>query len=194
MNRINIAIVEDQELFYKSLKIIIDNKPDMKVVGIAEKSEQIFEIIKAQDVDIILMDIRLPGMNGVQCTKIVKERYPNIKIIVLTTFEDDEYVFDALKYGASGYLLKGIKTNELIEAIRITYEGGALINPNIAVKIFNYFSKMAIGTSYNSIDKEMIQKLSQNEQSILQLLGAGLSNKEIAKKNKLVRRNDQKLY
>lgn len=89
------------------------------------------------------MDIRMPKMDGVYCTKVVKEQYPEIKIVILTTFDDDEYIFSALKYGASGYLLKDVGMEELYEDIMVIYNGGALINPDIATKVVSMFSNMS---------------------------------------------------
>ena len=105
---IKVLIEDDQELIRESLKIVLGANEDMEVTGIAENGEEVLSQIKKEKPDVILMDIRMPTMDGVECTKIVKEKYPEIKIIVLTTFDDDKYVFSALKYGASGYLLKGI--------------------------------------------------------------------------------------
>ena len=104
---IKILIADDQDLIRESLKIILDMNSDIKVVGLAENGNKVLEQIRKNLPDIILMDIRMPEMDGVLCTKAVKEKYPEVKIIILTTFDDDEYVFYALKYGASGYLLKG---------------------------------------------------------------------------------------
>lgn len=180
MNRIKICIVEDQELFLDSLKIILDNTDDMEVVGIAVCAEDIFDILKKNDVDIVLMDIRLPKMNGVECTKIVKENYPNTKVILLTTFEDDEYIFFGLQYGASGYLLKGIKVPELLNAIRIVYDGGAMLNPNISAKIVKYFSSILLSKP-NFAQIAEYKKMNSNEQQIIELISNGYTNAEISK-------------
>ncbi|MBU3147012.1 response regulator transcription factor, partial [Clostridium sp. CF012] len=105
---IKILIAEDQDIISQSLEIILGNKPDLKVVGVAEDGEKAVRLAQKLIPDIILMDIRMPGIDGVKCIKIIKKVLPQIKIIVLTTFDDNEYVFNALKYGASGYLLKGL--------------------------------------------------------------------------------------
>jgi DNA-binding NarL/FixJ family response regulator len=126
----------------------------------------------------------MPEMDGVRCIEIIKEAFPKIKIIVLTTFDDDEYVFNALKNGASGYLLKGISVKELVEAIKIVYGGGALINPNIAVKVFKFFSQMANADYLVNVTQDVIEDLSKNELRIIQFVGMGMSNKEITEKLK----------
>ena len=104
---IKVLIADDQELIRQSLQIVLNSKQDIEVSDVAANGQEVIQCIRKNKPDIILMDIRMPKMDGVQCTKIIKENYPQIKIIILTTFDDDEYVFNALKYGASGYLLKG---------------------------------------------------------------------------------------
>ena len=116
------------------------------------------------------------------CTEIIKENYPNIKIIILTTFDDDEYVFNALKYGASGYLLKGISTKELADAIRKVYQGTAMINEDIASKVVKLFSRMAQSNLTIHVDEMQTEELKKSEWQLIALVGSGLSNKEIARK------------
>ena len=140
---IKVLIADDQELIRQSLSIILGLKEEISVVGGVGDGTEVLEFIAKEKPDIILMDIRMPTMDGVECTKIVKGKYPEIKIIVLTTFDDDKYVFSALKYGASGYLLKGISVDELEKAIHVVYSGGAMINPEIASKVVELFSEMA---------------------------------------------------
>ena len=113
---IKVLIADDQELIRESLKIVLGANEDMEVTGIAENGEQVLSEIKKEKPNVILMDIRMPGIDGVECTRLVKEKYPDIYIIVLTTFDDDEYIFGALKYGASGYLLKGISMKNLSDS------------------------------------------------------------------------------
>ena len=127
----------------------------------------------------------MPKIDGVACTQIIKENYPDIKIIILTTFDDDEYVFNALKYGASGYLLKGISIDELTGAITKVYQGTAMINEDIASKVVKLFSKMAQANIAIQIDEKQTAELKNTEWKIISLVGRGLSNKEIAKKLKL---------
>jgi len=119
---IKVMIADDQELMRDSLQILLSSKDDIQIVALAKDGKEVLELIPAAMPDIILMDIRMPGMDGVTCTKYVKERYPSIQVIVLTTFDDDEYIYDALKYGASSYLLKGVSLEELNSAIHIVVE------------------------------------------------------------------------
>ena len=124
----------------------------------------------------------MPGMDGVVCTQIIKDQYPDIKIIILTTFDDDEYVFNALKFGASGYLLKGISIQELSKAIRKVYNGTAMINEDIASKVVKLFSKMAQSNVTIQVPEDSQETLKENEWKIVVQIGRGLSNKEIATK------------
>lgn len=177
---IKILIAEDQELIRQSLEIILGNKPDMKVVGVAEDGKKAISLAEKLIPDIILMDIRMPEIDGVKCIKIIKKVLPQIKIIVLTTFDDNEYVFNALKYGASGYLLKGLSSIELVGAIRTVFNGGALINPNIAVKVVEFFHETPNVEYKIKVDELEFNNLSKNELKIMQLIGRGMTNKEIA--------------
>lgn len=182
---IKVVIADDQELIRESLKIVLGTHEDIQVVSIAADGLEVLDILKMESVDVILMDIRMPRMDGVVCTKAVKEHYPNTKIIILTTFDDDEYVFNALKYGASGYLLKGISIDELTGAITKVYQGTAMINEDIASKVVKLFSKMAQANIAIQIDEKQTAELKNTEWKIISLVGRGLSNKEIAKKLKL---------
>ena len=105
---IRVVIADDQELIRTSLKIILSTHKDLEIVGVAADGFEVLDILKQKEVDIVLMDIRMPHMDGVYCTKVIKEQYPATKVVILTTFNDDDFVFSALKYGASGYLLKDV--------------------------------------------------------------------------------------
>ncbi len=139
---IKVLIADDQELIRDSLRIVLSGNPDFSV-STAMNGIDVIRTVRMDKPDVILMDVRMPEMDGVQCTQIIKENYPEIKIIILTTFDDDEYIFSALKHGASGYLLKGISTDKLIEAIHKVYQGNAMINDDIAKKVLIMFSQMA---------------------------------------------------
>jgi len=175
-------VADDQALIRESLKIILSAHPDIEVVATVEDGNHVLSSIPQTHPDLILMDIRMPGMDGVLATKEVKEHYPDIKIIILTTFDDDEFIYSALKYGASGYLLKGASTEELYEAIKVVHQGGAMINPNIASKVFQIFSQMAKTNFSIAVDEDNVKDLSTTEWRIIQEVGYGESNKEIAAK------------
>lgn len=180
---VKIMIADDQQLIRESLKIILDSDSDFEVVKVVGSGQEVLDLLKTESVDIILMDVRMPNMSGVDCTRIVKKEYPNIKVIILTTFDDDEYIYDALKYGASGYLLKGCSLEELSVAIHNVLSGGACFNPNVAGKVAQFFSQMAnshSGVSFDGEEKEY--DFSDTEQKIIAQIGHGYSNKEIAQK------------
>lgn len=178
---IKILIADDQELIRESLKIILSTNNEFEVIDTVGSGKEVVESIRRHIPDIILMDVRMPDMNGVQCTKFVKEVYPEIKVIVLTTFDDDEYIFSALKYGASGYLLKGVSLDELTSAIKTVLQGGAIFNPNVASKVTKIFSEMAKNNIVaERIHDEDLPNLSDTEWKIIQQVSQGLSNKEIA--------------
>lgn len=181
---IKVLIAEDQELIRQSIEIMLSNKNDIEVVGTVENGMEVISFVRRTIPDVILMDIRMPKMDGIQCIEIIKEKQPNIKIIVLTTFDDDEYVFDSIKNGASGYILKGISVNELAEAIRTVHKGGSLINPDIATKVVRFFSQMAQADYTIKNDNNALKDLNKNEIRIIQLIGMGMSNKEITDKLK----------
>lgn len=179
---IKILIADDQELIRQSLLIILDSVEDFHVTDTAADGQEVIRCVKREKPDVILMDIRMPKMDGVICTQILKDKYPDIKIIILTTFDDDQYVFDALKFGASGYLLKGISMKELSDAIRKVYQGTAMINEDIASKVVRLFSRMAQTNLTINVDERQSASLKNSERQIIVLVGSGLSNKEIAAK------------
>jgi len=177
---IKILIVDDQQLVRESLMIVLEAQNNFNVINIVENGYLALQAIKEEKPDIVLMDIRMPQLDGVQCTKLIKERYPEIKIIILTTFDDDEYVFNALKYGASGYLLKGTSTEKLCEAINTVYSGQAMINPDVASKVVKLFSELANRSVQLDIDSNSVDSITQSEWKIIHKIEKGLSNKEIA--------------
>ena len=172
---IKVMIADDQELIRESLKIVLSTHEDIDVVGTASDGFEVLKCLEKNVVDVILMDIRMPGMDGVMATKEVKSKYPDTKIIILTTF-------DALRYGASGYLLKGVSMDELYKAIVTVNTGGAMINPDIATKVFSMFSKMQQNNYTIKVDEKDVETLSKPEWKVIQHVGYGLSNKEIAQK------------
>ena len=177
---IKVLIVDDQELFRESLKVVLGVSPNIQVTDAVPGVAQALESAQQNRPDVVLMDIRMPGMDGVEGTKLFKKRWPDIKIIVLTTFDDDEYIFGALKNGACGYLLKGSSISKLSESIRIAYEAGAIITPTVATKVLQQFSNMAQSSSRLQVDKEAVKDISKSEWQIIQTVGSGMSNKEIA--------------
>ncbi len=168
---IKVLIADDQELIHESLRIVLNMNSDMEVIGVAENGAEALAALKHKRPDIILMDVRMPEIDGVECTRLIKEMYPEIKIIILTTFDDDEYVYNALKYGASGYLLKGVSVTELSNAIRTVVSGGAMINPNIVTKVVKLFSAMAQHNLAVQVEENGELQLTRTERNIVCQVG-----------------------
>lgn len=179
---IKLLIADDQQLIRDSLKIVLDTNATINVIGAVSNGVEVIRAVREKKPDVILMDIRMPEMDGVQCTQIIKENYPEIKIIILTTFDDDEYIFSALKYGASGYLLKGISMEELVDAIHKVYSGNAMINGDIATKVLEMFSKMAQNDISIKVDDRAENEITDSEWKVIRCVAEGMSNKEIATK------------
>ena len=179
---IKILIADDQELIRQSLKMMLNGVDDFEVTGTVSNGTDVIRSVRENKPDVILMDVRMPKMDGVVCTQVIKENSPEIKIIILTTFDDDEYVFNAIKNGASGYLLKGVSFEELTEAIRKVYNGTAIINDDIANKVLRLFSEMARSKDSMEVDDKLLDDIKDSEWDIIDGLVQGLSNKEIANK------------
>lgn len=177
---IKVLVADDQELIRQSLKIVLDSKEGIEVTDCVCDGQAVIKSVRTNRPDVILMDIRMPKMDGVQCTQIIKENYPQIKVIILTTFDDDEYVYNALKFGASGYLLKGVSMDELESAIKTVYSGKAMINPDIATKVLRLFSRMAQSDYTIQVGDKAVDELSETEWKIISCVETGATNKEIA--------------
>lgn len=169
---IAISIVEDQAEVRESLVASLGNEPGIRCYGAHVSGEDALQKIPKENPDIVLLDINLPGMNGIQCVTRLKKRLPNIQILMLTTYDDGDLIFDSLRAGASGYLLKNISHQELVQAIQQVYAGGAPMSLQIARKVINYFQ--------SSKPASEIGDLSVRELEILRLLAKGYRYKEIA--------------
>ncbi len=165
-------IVDDQTLMREGLKTIIDMEEDMQVVGCAANGKEAYHMTRELQPDVILMDIRMPEMDGVESTRIIKKEIPQTTVIVLTTFDDDEYIIDALRHGASGYLLKDIPAEELLKAIRDGAAGDILMHGSVAAKLA---ARVAMHEP-----RVPTPELSPREIEIAELMLKGLSNREIA--------------
>ncbi len=172
---IKLLICDDQYVVREGLKAIFETDSSLQVVATAADGAEALELIPRSQPDLILMDLKMPVMNGVQATRQIHQKYPNIKILVLTTYDADEWVFDAIRSGASGYLLKDTQREALIKAIQDTMAGKTPVDSAVAGKLF---ARVVQGAP--SPQSTLIETLTEHEKDILRLLGAGLSNADIA--------------
>ena len=177
---IRLLLVDDQRLMRDGLRILLELEADFEVVGEAEDGAQALEAYRQLSPDVILMDIRMPVMDGVEATRRLQEADPSSKVIILTTFDDNEFVFEGLRAGALGYLLKDVSGEELADAIRKVAAGGSMIEPSVARKVIAEFARLAPATP--EATEDLIEPLSDREIEILKLVSQGLTNKEIAAK------------
>ncbi len=173
MDQITVLLVDDQTIIRDGLRALLAAYPDIKVIAEAANGLEAYEQSKNHRPDVVIMDIRMPQMDGVEATKLIKRDFPEIVILVLTTFDDDESILGAIAHGASGYLLKDISGVKLAEAIHDTMRGAIILPCNIAVKITKHISQQ--GKS-----EILLSDFSSREQEIIQLIMQGKSNKEIA--------------
>ena len=185
MKRFRILLADDQKLFVENLKIVIEARTDdMEVVGIALDGRQAVDISDTIEADVVLMDVRMPVMDGVEATRLIHERLPEQKVIMLTTFDNDEYVHHALRYGAVGYLMKNIPPEELFSSIRAVVQGAVLMSPPIIKRLIDVESPAhldRIGKAENKEQAlELYRGLTDRERDIIRLIALAYSNKEIA--------------
>jgi DNA-binding NarL/FixJ family response regulator len=178
-----LLIADDDVLICHALEVVIQAQPDMEVIGIAHSGTDLLKLLETLQPDLILLDIRMPEMDGIACTKMVKSRYPDMLILILTTYNEEAYIIDGLAYGASGYLLKGLDFSALITTIRSTLNGQYVLPVEVAAKLSRYL----MNTKTSSRDLHHLpafisanHTLTKREQDILLLLGNRLSIREIA--------------
>lgn len=170
-----IVIADDDGLIRDSLKLLLGLEDDIEVIGTAQNGKEAFELCRADKPDIVLMDIRMPVMDGVLGTKLIKENFHDVKVVLLTTFKDDEYIREAVKNGAEGYILKNQSSDSIIESLRTVYKGNIVFEKDVV--------NVITGMIKEGKDKKPSDfNLSQREFEVLALIAEGLSNKEIAEK------------
>ena len=178
--KIRVLLVDDQRLMRDGLRTLLELEDDLVVVGEAASGEAAVNAFAGLQPDVVLMDIRMPGVDGVEATRRIRAHWPAARVIILTTFDDDEYVFEGLRAGAQGYLLKAIAGAELAGAIRIVMAGGALIDPAVTRKVVAEFARLA--PPARAPDAGLAEPLAEREIEILRLVAQGLSNREIAQR------------
>ena len=176
---IRILIVDDQILFSESLKTVLEAAGEAyKVVGLAENGREAVDAVDELKPDLVLMDVRMPVMDGVAATRILKSKHPALKILMLTTFEDDEYVREALRYGVSGYLLKSIPTVELLASLRAALSGALQLDPRVIQALVGQGS----ATVAEDAPPGWYDELTRKERQVLGLMVGGFHNDEIAER------------
>jgi len=181
---LKILIADDQALMRDGLQTILQLEPDIEVIATAENGEEACRLVAIHDPDLVLMDIRMPVMNGIEAVKKLRDESPHTKVLVLTTFDEDEYIIEALASGAVGFLLKDIPTEKLLQAIRDAAQGELMLPSNIAVKLAAKLASPSPATgrlpSSRSRERTMDLKFTNREMSIIALMVEGRTNKEIA--------------
>lgn len=180
---IRILLVDDQTLIRQGIKLLLDLEPDLEVVGLAGNGREALELAARLRPDVVLMDVRMPELDGVAATRALTAQQPHIGVIILTTFDDDEYIFEGLKAGARGYLLKDVSSEEIAHAVRAVAAGQALIQPSVARKVVAEFSRLAAAAPPEPPPGQpaaLAQPLTERELDVLRALAAGRSNREIA--------------
>ena len=176
---IRVLLVDDQALFREGLETLLSVHKDIQVVGQASNGQEAVQVAAQVHPDVVLMDVRMPILDGVRATRLLKEALPQCRVIVLTTFDDDEYIFDALRTGAAGYLLKDVASARLVEAIRATARGESILEPSVAAKVIAEFTRVSSMVPSTQME-QLVEPLSERELEILAWIARGSSNKEIA--------------
>jgi DNA-binding NarL/FixJ family response regulator len=180
METIRILLADDHRLFREGLKVLLASIPNMEIVAEAATGEDVIELAEAFAPEVILMDIQMPMVNGLEATRRILAKSPHIGILMLTMFDDDESVFMAMRAGARGYILKGADQEELLRAVRAVASGEALFSPSIATRLINFFK-----TSHQAMPVNAFPELTERELEVLKLIATGMSNSEIARRLEL---------
>ena len=176
--RLRLLLVDDQSLFREALRTLLALQPDFEIVAEAENGERAVSLVKVHRPDVILMDLRMPVLGGVDATRQISQLVPAARVVVLTTFDEDEEIFDALRAGAVGYLLKACSADKLCESVRAAAKGASVLEPSVAAKMMAELNRLSARQG-KKVAQSLAEPLSDRELAVLRLLAAGRSNKEI---------------
>jgi DNA-binding NarL/FixJ family response regulator len=176
---IRLLLVDDQSLIRQGLKTMLELEPDLEVVGMADNGENAIAEVAAMQPDVVLMDVRMPVMDGREATRAIVERFPKVKVLVLSTFDDDLYIADSIRAGAKGYLLKDMPSEELAQAIRFAHRGYSQMGPGLMEKLIAQSSYSSSSESDANL-LESLEQLTPREHEVLRAIGLGMTNREIA--------------
>lgn len=176
MSKIKMLLVEDHIVVRQGIKALLADEPDIEIVGEADNGRQALHLVSELRPDVVLMDISMPGLNGIEATRQIRQRYSEVKVIILSMHANEEYVFQVLRAGASGYVLKQSDSSEVLTAIRAALSGGSFLSPPISRAVIDdYVHRAEVRGQGSDLDL-----LTSREREVLQLLAEGLSNREIA--------------
>lgn len=181
--KVKILVVDDHTLVREGTAKMLELAGEFEVIGQASAAREALDKIKELNPDVVLMDIKMPGINGIEATRMIKAEWPEVEVIILSMYDEDEYVVEAVKAGATGYLLKDSSQDDLARAIRIVHSGGSLIQPGLARKVLKEFAHLAresAGGGSGQPRQTLLRELSDREVEVLQYVAEGKSNKEIA--------------
>jgi DNA-binding NarL/FixJ family response regulator len=176
---VRVLIVDDQALFREALATLLEVRPEIRVVGEAANGAEALDRVAALRPDVVLMDLHMPVLDGIGATRRVRVEHPDVQVLALTTFDDDEDVFAALRAGAVGYLLKDVSSDRLVEALLAARRGESVLQPSVAAKVVARFARMTDGEAAPR-PQPLVVPLSERELEVLRLLAEGSSNREIA--------------